>query len=911
MRQSLAILGVGLIVAAACSKDSGLESVTKGNTDQGVTIISASSSADISRTHLGEASASTYPVLWDASDCIWVNGSPSTAIAIDAEDPKKADFTLPVIEYPYCAVYPASAASDFTVSESAATAKVTLPAVQSYKAASFDPSAAVMLGYAASGQLNFRTAVAYLKIKIAGGSDSDDIVSVRVRANEDLETTVGDYGRQAMSGEFTATFTDGACTLAPVVNAMQSVTLDCGAGVAQGTDLLIAIPAQVYTKGINLFIVDASGHCQTIISKKAFSADPGTIYSTEIQYNGGSAYQGAGIYTVLDWEALIVQETLLGPCSEFSDAEGVINLYSDLSAEMLQRHGGIDGAVSQTFAGTIEGNGHTVNVNKNVVPLFTYVTGTLRNITFSGNKSAFGTTAGWGTAQIALNLKDGAVMENVTADYNVTAVPTSTDANSFFFGMVRDIEAGASMTNCTQKSNFTIDYSKVTTKDLYVLPFAQNNSGLIRNCRNEGNVTFRQDPGQKAVVAPIYTNNAEIDNFVNTGNFSVISSMGAAVAGIVLQGGGYIHNCVNGVDGDAEKGKIELEAVPSADGKQYHAAGIAVYGEIGNATNNGRFYSDTNYGSVSFLNNTTFNVYRSAFAGIVSDVRYGIYGSEQKTGFCNTFTLIDSCVNEGYIKVHDAANITATNVPLFMGGILGLSLNNSGTKSGYIILTEDTSKLNGNYLLIRQNCENHGTLELASANKQAYSAAATGARLNYVGGIAGFTYGQGEVKDAEGKVVSSSHYALVRGKQIGTIKVGSSVQGCIAAGGIIGGCCYTKVENASSSVTYEKSDLITKDAPSAYRGCLGAVIGFVVKMSLVSTAVPGTLVDNTGLSATTTLSSAEAIGYLGITGAKTVDSSSSTTHIVQIKTGSKYNDTAITKDNIAEFTYGGGKKVVN
>ena len=100
MKKSIVILGIGLLAAAACTKDSRLESVSKGNSDSAVTIISASSSDDLTRTHLGEALASIYPVLWDASDCIWVNGSSSTSIAIDAEDAKKADFTLPVVEYP-------------------------------------------------------------------------------------------------------------------------------------------------------------------------------------------------------------------------------------------------------------------------------------------------------------------------------------------------------------------------------------------------------------------------------------------------------------------------------------------------------------------------------------------------------------------------------------------------------------------------------------------------------------------------------------------------------------------------------------------------------------------------------------------------------------------------------------------
>lgn len=898
-----------LAASQSCNKND-IDSPVKGQKeyDGPITLVKAGFS-DETKTALGEKDGNSWAVEWSAGDAILINGIASSSITIDAETPSSATFEFQgTLDYPYHALTPAALVKEgsYISGTDADTVTVTLPATQTYVAGSYDPAAAVMLGYAEDGNLLVKSAMSFIQLKIQGGSDSDAIKSVRVRANNDLFTEDGDYGRQAMSGEFKAVIGADALKLNQALAAGQSVTLDCGAGVSQGTDLFIAIPAQNYTKGINLFIVDANDHCQEVISSKPFNAVAGSIYPTTIPFNGGLSYQGPGIYSAEDWNTLAIQITVLGACTEFEDANGVNNVYADINADRLQRFGGSTaGEGNSTFAGKIDGNNHTINVEDNTVPLFTYISGELKNCKFTGKKSAFSGTSGWGTAQIALTLQNGAVIDNVSCDYDVTAVPTDATSTTFYYGMFRYIEAGASVSNCEQKSDFTIDYDGLTDKDLYINPFAYYNKGTVTNCSNSGNVTFVKDPGQKAIVAPFYTNYATIDGFVNTGDFTVIASAGAAVAGVVVQGGGYINNCVNGEEG-TEKGKIVLNA-PSAAGKTYHAAGIAVYGDASSKSNCGRIYRCTNYAPISLLKTTAVHIYRSSVAGIVSDVRYGEYGTEKTSSFDNVCCFIDYNSNKGHLTIHEPADAASSSAaPIFLGGIVGCILNTSGTTSGALILTKITADLNGNYIVVRKDNSNTGTLELASANGQAISASATGARLCYVGGIAGFAYGMG---DSSTTSTSNAHYAVIRGSQNGTIKVGSSVQGNISAGGILGGGCYAKIEQASSSVTYEKTALKTNNADALYRGGLAAVFGFALKYSDVTSAVPATMTDNTGLAASTTNGTDTFKGYAGVTGAKSAHKTSGATetHKLTVKTGSTLNGAAVTTADI----YGNGSKAIS
>lgn len=908
MKKILFALSAGLFLFSSCANENSLNEKLSGKggvREDGTTLVSVSL-PDLSRTYFGAHAGSTYSVYWSGTDAIQINGANSTSITINSGNQSAAEFTIGAsLSYPYRAVYPAALASGFV----ADSVVVTLPATQTYTAGSYDPAAGVMLGYASSGDVAFRSAMAFLKVNISGGSDSDPIVSVRVRSNIDMTGANGDYGRQSMSGAFVANFSSQGSSLVRRVNDGSSVTLNCGNGVAQGTDLYIAIPPQTYSKGINLFIVDASGHYQEILSNKSFTAEAGTVYNTEVVFNGGKSWVGPGIYTETDWNALAAQTTFNTVCEEFKDEGGTYNLYANISATSFMRFGGVQG-YNSNFSGVLDGNGHSITTSKMSVPLFTHINGTVKNLTIGGSKPSIN-NVGWGTAMLALDLKNGALIDNVTANYTVTAPCTSTGTTKVcYFGIVRDIFAGAVMQNCTQQSSFVIPSQDKTTGDCEVLTFAEDNAGMIKDCTNSGNITVANAMPQKVICAGVLTNTGTIEGFTNTGNFSLNSAVGVAAAGVAVFGGGYIHNCTNGESGKGStKGVISVTASPSADGKAFRVAGIAAYGDGDDSGNCGRFYGCTNHGNLTLYKGTTSRIYRSSVGGIVADIRFGAYSSTENNSYC-TF---DSCSNKGYLSLLEPqTNATTSNAgSLFLGGILGVALNNSGTSTGYIVLSKTTSELAGPFLVIRASCSNTGTLEFASASPSPSSASISGARLNYVGGIAGFTYGIGNTNTSGS---SNAHYAVVRGSQNGIIKLGSSVDGNVAAGGIVGGCCYTKVEQAVvTKVDYRATEELTAGKAPVYRGILGAVIGWVVKYSNVGAASAGvnaTMEDNTGLKCSTSSgfnSSDVLIGYAGITGASSKHRGDAEKHRIEIYGSPTFNGNTVTTDMI----YGGGNITVH
>lgn len=935
MKKSIFILSAAAVLSACTVVAPDQGAVTSGDSSSagqnGVTFVGAALESPVEagadgKTYFGPASGSSYGVNWSNDDTIQINGYNSTAITVDGTDPQRARFAIGgVVDYPYCAAYPAAAVSGYAwdTGNSQGSATVLLPAVQHYTPGSFDPAAGVMLGYATeeSEYVAFHNAMAYLKVTVSGGSNTSDIKKIRVRSNIVAGASAG--GAQAMSGAFNATFSEDGCTLESDAVDATSVTLDCGEGVAQGTAMVIALPVNTYTKGINLFIASADEKWQEVISTKVFAPEAGVMYATGVAFNGdGGTYEGDGIYTETDWNAISRQISINSACEEFKDGDGVYNLYNDITATTLQRFGGGIGWNSD-FAGTLDGNDHSVTTTEMSVPLFTYISGTVKNLKIGGTRTSIA-NYGWGTAQLALDVQDGGLVENVESDYEVTAPPFDMENPVYYFGLLRYILPGGTVKGCVTKGSYVIPQSE-STKGVYVIPFCSSNRGLIQNCRNEANVSFADNAvfSRTITVAPIVNNgssdnaNAEIDGFVNLGNVTVQGSVGIYVAGVVINGGGYIHNCAHGESGKADsKGVVNVTSAPESSGRTIKIGGIACFGDNGESIV-GRYYNNKNYANMTFLKEQPYALNRATMGGIVADIRYGAYNKTETTNVYNTF---DDCDNSGYLKwvERKVQSNTGTNVAVFLGGILGCVMPIAGVNSGgALIFTGATAEaytdsqgehpiLNGLYIVVRTNCSNTGTLEMASGNSSAASNTATGARQVYVGGIAGFTYGIGNSNKSGS---SNAHYAVIRGTQNGTIKVGSARTGCICAGGIVGGCCYTKVEAASATVTYAATTEQTFNgsalAAPLYRGMLGGIIGWAVKYSQVAT-VNAALTDNTGLLCSASIGDNTSLkGYAGITGNKSVHrTSTKETHSLTLASASTYNGEALT----SAMCYGGGGK---
>lgn len=309
-----------------------------------------------------------YAVNWTDTDAISVNGTASTAIEVAEDDAKNATFTVSGVNAPFCAVYPAAVASEFTQE----AAVITLPDEQKYVAGSFDPAASVMLGYMAEeeGSLSFSHAMSYLYLTINTVSDydTDNIRYVNVKS----------LGEEPMSGAFEAAF-GAECTMAPAEGtASTEVTLDCGeTGVAKGTPVVIAIPAGTYASGLVITITDVNDDVTTQTAATELVFKPGFVYTANLRV------AAPGIYNVAGYNAF-AKAVNAGDYSAWKDNEGVVNLYADITSDDNYTY-------ISNFDGTFDGNGHTITCTKKTRPLFNNLakTAVVKNLTTAGTYTGF------------------------------------------------------------------------------------------------------------------------------------------------------------------------------------------------------------------------------------------------------------------------------------------------------------------------------------------------------------------------------------------------------------------------------------------------------------------------------------------------------------------------------------------
>ena len=303
-------------------------------------------SAKVDTKTVASDNGDVYSVTWTGQEKVSVNGVVSQSMNVDPENPKRAVFTFGVVTPPYSSVYPASACK----SVSGLTGTVTLPSEQKFVAGSFDPDAALMVGYSEQdGKLEFHHAVSYMLVSVTT-SESKSFKSLSISGNLS----------ERMSGEFSVDFStlevssdamDGTCT--SVSGGQQSL--------ASGEAIMIAIPARTYEKGISLTLRSDSGLTKTLKSAARFPAKAGSVYPTNVNWETGAvSIDGLADMPVLPmdtWfeEAVIstaVRKPLtITPFMELNQASGELNSHAEgykrSSLKMMystfQVHGDADG----------------------------------------------------------------------------------------------------------------------------------------------------------------------------------------------------------------------------------------------------------------------------------------------------------------------------------------------------------------------------------------------------------------------------------------------------------------------------------------------------------------------------------------------------------------------------------------
>lgn len=576
------------------------------------------------RTVLSPDGAGHYQVHWASTDAISVNGQSSNSIEIDATDARIATFDLPVVNPPYAAIYPASAyAGDYTEAdgENAATMKVTLPAVQNYVADGYDPAAAVMLGTGDAGNgLEFKHAMAYLKVTVSGGSDTDAIKSVRVQANDGVP----------VSGTFTATFSADP-SLGGSSDNFSTVTLDCGSGQAQGSAMYIAIPARTYSHGINIMVLDVNNHYMVRRSTASFAAGAGKVYPTGIAFNAQGTYVDAGIYTAADYNSFVAAANA-GDYSAWKDGDGVVNIMADIVFETTPV------MVSNSFDGILDGHDFTISGQAQTMPLFAEIasTGMVKNLKRGGKFTGIANQGEAGTAAIA-KYNYGIIQ---SCENNCTMDEMTFTGSCVIAGIAG--QNGGSIEACVNnmdiKYKFTPSSGTIKCYGGGISARASRGTtpGTYTDCVNNGDITITKTNSAAiaftnlavggingVVTVGDASNYSKFEGCVNHGNICVYENRHAST------NAGY---CVGGIVGQVEaRQSTEVYVITSATG---------VYAKLISCSNDGTV-------DVSSLNSSAIDGANTNMSGARQIYNGGIAGLLH--GMSSKYVDIISCTNTGSV----------------------------------------------------------------------------------------------------------------------------------------------------------------------------------------------------------------------------------------------------------------------
>ena len=738
-----------VLAAAGCAKEiEGEMQVPEQQEDEaGTMVIGAELSDspdadDVTKTLISDNGDKTYSVFWADGDQILVNGETSTNIDIDPDNKKSASFTLPVVDAPYCAVYPAGLYvkdSYKTVKEDSTIIEITIPSTQKYVEKGFDPNAAIMTARGeAGGGLAFKHAMAYLKVSVTGTT----VKSIRVNGNDN----------EALSGAYTISYSKSGIAFGPKKNEKDkaigntSATISCGeSGVASGTPDFIAIPAREYKRGLTLTIVDAENHYQVVRSMKAFNAGPGKVYPTEIAFNAAGTYLEGGIYTVEDWNGFVAAVNK-GDWSAWKttvDGKEGVHLMADInsSTNLPRTNDIIEGSKSKCeWNGDFYGHGHTIT-HAGTEPLFLHVgeSGKIMDLKVAGDRIA-NTNNGW----------PGVFVLNNNGEIN----------------------------NCESSVDITLEGNSTNASTI-----CRSNNGKIINCKNTGKITIKNPTAEVKVGGITLYSSGTITGCTNTGAINVTGvDVNCLVSGVVLMASGKVSDLEN-------KGDMTVEANLSATREIYMGGviGKCETPEIniipaGNVV--GEIFRCKNSGKLKIQKSGDFHMKGGCLGGVAASVNTG-----SSTKDC---TIFDSCTNSGSISFYEKETILNKNGFPYgayaVGGILGRC---SVVKDVYYDFGAKS------YTVIRVNCVNTGNIDVCTANGLPMEDINSGARQTYVGGIAGFV-GGGVVRGNKG---SASAYTIKLGSLYGGICAGGILGGSYATR-VDDAASYVNVNFAKSDNNY-------------------------------------------------------------------------------------------------------------
>jgi len=423
------------------------------------------------------AGSGTFTQVWKSSDSFVVNGVFASDISADAEG-KEITYKALNVNKPFCMISPATLFNTEAGAGYNAEAKritIIVPGSgekQEYAADSYSASSAIVAAYSNVSKVTAKGLSTIMKLVVSGGTDSDNIREVRIFQGD------GSF----IAGAWDVLFTSEDDIKLSPWELTTPIDYWCGAaGVPQGTEMNIVLPAYNFDKGLIVSIQDVNDHFRAYsipASSSDFSGKAGVAVHADIEFSPKGTFN---IASKEDWENMALQingVAAKAPCD--------INIMADINTDNLTR-------ISKSLIGNIEGNNHTITRTAGMNNLFRSIKGNVQNLNFAGEMNG----EFHRISSLADTLHAPGLIKNVTSSMKITSTKSyvGDGYNYIQIGGIICILNGGTVENCSNSGDLTanLDFSpgkmNMSIGGVVNQIAAKAEPVLIKNCSNSGKLT--------------------------------------------------------------------------------------------------------------------------------------------------------------------------------------------------------------------------------------------------------------------------------------------------------------------------------------------------------------------------------------------------------------------------------------
>ena len=716
MKKYLSIFVILALAAVSCGKEDTLPEENKPqeqeNDGGGKVTLSLNVSSTATRTYVSDVA--TGAITWEAGDEIGVfteldaepirftmSGDPGTSATFTGEVSEGATELY--------AFYPYNSSATF------AEGKITtsLPSEQTFGTHNTVKGAMVAVGTgvetAGVWSVTLKNAFSYIQFKITS-SDVNEIV-----LNAGSDKLAGTASFSVSDASISGTGTASSITARTASGYFDNDTYYY-LPVLPGTvsELKFSMTSHAHGAGSGTDGFDDWKAERTVASSLTFAQNLGKKFDS--LDSDGSTNKWSWYFDIHDYASLERFRALVG-AGNFPDG-GVAKFTSDidLSGKTLAAEAG-------TFTGTLDGQSHSItNWTANGVALFSAVgrdggspaDGLVKDftiapsctLTFSftnpGNRAGF----------VARVLNNHGTVDGITN--NATVTPVTGAVTGMYAGIIAGVSYGL-IQNCVNNSDISITATSMTG-NVYmggIVGYVNYGSNLtLDHCTNNGNISYRVNNTAKQIFlggisggtsiskASALSMRGIIDSCLNTGNVTYVLTNGGSlndnegtdgsgnyikVGGLVGYFDGNVTNCINGVEGNSEKGIVSVTA-PTNESSAC-VTGVSVGGIAAYVSQN--VTGCANYGKVYFKGTMAGGTNDASGAGVKSDPEFGGIVAQVGPPSGGGSYAVNDCHNYGPMEIHSWM-ATGNGSWMYFGGIAGYAKVPVTSCSNDGVLTIDT-----------------------------------------------------------------------------------------------------------------------------------------------------------------------------------------------------------------------------